>query len=663
VQLVLPHGDQRAGLGIDLVVFADGSQVALAELLQTAGLEVDQDPHRGANDIAGEGYLYGGAGDDRLSAIGPGDSSLLAPAHAFRTSALIGGSGRDTLIGSAGGDLLLGNDIVATTHADLPWTVSNLWDLGNQYRGGAGDDSIWATAGSDLFEFALGDGLDRITDALHDSSYRQARAVSGLDWRDAGLAQWLPHLQDPAVQDGGHLAQLLSSADVLRFAAGVEPDAVQVSRVGDDLSFAHSNGLDGVIFEGWFDSPVNQLARVEFASGALWDRAVIDALAEGRVPNRAPTPGEALAPLVVDENAWFSHAVSGRAFEDPDGDPLQLRLESTDGRPLPGWLGFDPDTAVIQGLPGQADVGSLSLRLFASDPSGLEAWQDLYLDVRNVNDAPVVREALADQVLTSGTHWRYAVPDGAFHDQDPGDVLSYSLERPGVGGLPDWLTFDPATGLAQGTAPVHAMGVLGLQLTATDQAGASASQSFELVIQPDLAATVGSDGRDVLRAGPSGGWLQGADGNDWLIGRRGDDVLDGGPGNDLLAGAGGNDLYRFGRGGGSDRIFDMGRHGETNRLGFDSGIEVEQLWFRRSGGDLEVSILGTGDRVRVTAWYLADRARLASFHAADGRVLETAGVAALVDAMAAFQPPAAGETSLPAGYRAALEPVLAAAWQ
>lgn len=663
VNIVLPHSDQRAGLGIDYLVFGDGSQVGLGELLQDAGLTLGQDPHLEPNVLAGEGYLYGAAGDDHLTATGAGEPSMLAPVHALRTAALIGGSGRDTLVGSAGNDLLLGNDIVASSHADLPWTLSNLWDSGNEYRGGPGDDLIWATAGSDLFEFAPGDGLDRVTDALHDAAYRQAVSVSGLDWRDPQLAGWLPGRDDPAVQQAANLAQLLESTDVLRFGGGIEPGDIRVSRVDDDLLFGHANGVDGVIFDGWFDSPVNQLGRVEFASGAAWERPAIDALAAGRTPNSAPVAAAVVPPLVADEDAPFNFALPAGVFQDPDGDALQLRLAGADGGALPAWLEFDPGSASMQGLPGQADVGTHALRLTATDPWGAEAWQDLTLEVRNVNDAPVALAPVAGQVLTRGVHWHFELPAGAFADPDPGDVLRYAVERQGPGALPGWLDFDPDTGVMQGTAPVHAIGTLGLRIVATDPAGESASQALDLRIEAGMEPTVGSDRRDLLRAGSGGGWLSGEGGNDWLIGGRGDDVLEGGAGNDALAGGGGEDLYRFGHGGGRDRLFDLARRGETNHLAFDTGIEPDQLWFRRRGQDLEVSIVGTEDRVRIQAWYLAEGARRMAFHTADGRGLEGGQVAQLVEAMAAFRPPAAGETDLPLEYRQALEPVLAAAWQ
>ena len=47
----------------------------------------------------------------------------------------------------------------------------------------------------------------------------------------------------------------------------------------------------------------------------------------------------------------------------------------------------------------------------------------------------------------------------------------------------------------------------------------------------------------------------------------------------------------------------------------------------------------------------------------NGKHLLEAQVDTLVNAMAAFMPPAAGQTSLPASYQTALNPVIAASWK
>ncbi|MBA2722952.1 MAG: hypothetical protein H0W48_03860 [Methylibium sp.] len=76
-----------------------------------------------------------------------------------------------------------------------------------------------------------------------------------------------------------------------------------------------------------------------------------------------------------------------------------------------------------------------------------------------------------------------------------------------------------------------------------------------------------------------------------------------------------------------------------------------------------MSIIGSSDSVKVENWYSAARYRTEEFHTADGQMLLESQVQNLVDAMASFALPAAGQTALPADYRTALAPTLAANWQ
>lgn len=78
---------------------------------------------------------------------------------------------------------------------------------------------------------------------------------------------------------------------------------------------------------------------------------------------------------------------------------------------------------------------------------------------------------------------------------------------------------------------------------------------------------------------------------------------------------------------------------------------------------MEVSVIGTTDKVAVANWYQGAGNHVEIFELANGTRLLDSQVQSLVDAMAAFSPPAAGETTLPSGYQANLLPVIAANWQ
>ena len=174
---------------------------------------------------------------------------------------------------------------------------------------------------------------------------------------------------------------------------------------------------------------------------------------------------------------------------------------------------------------------------------------------------------------------------------------------------------------------------------------------------------LGGDGNDFLYGGEGNDILKGGTGNDNLNGGTGDDVLEGGTGSDSLYGGSGNDTYLYRRGDGDDYFVDAdATTGNTDVLVFGEQITSDQLWFRRVGSDLEVSIIGTMDRVRVGNWYAGASNHLEQFKTADGKVLLDSQVDALVSAMAGFAPPPAGQTTRPAGYQSTLNPMIAASW-
>ena len=165
----------------------------------------------------------------------------------------------------------------------------------------------------------------------------------------------------------------------------------------------------------------------------------------------------------------------------------------------------------------------------------------------------------------------------------------------------------------------------------------------------------GNELNNVLTGNSEANVLMGGAGNDTLNGGAGADTLDGGIGNDRLSGGAGNDTYLFGRGSGADILSDYDlTPGNIDVLTIDSGVATDQLWFRQAGSDLEVSIIGTTDKSTISNWYAGNAYHVEQFKTADGKMLLDSQVDALVSAMAAFAPPAAGQTTLPPDYQAAL---------
>ncbi|MEQ9143979.1 MAG: putative Ig domain-containing protein [Parvibaculaceae bacterium] len=178
-------------------------------------------------------------------------------------------------------------------------------------------------------------------------------------------------------------------------------------------------------------------------------------------------------------------------------------------------------------------------------------------------------------------------------------------------------------------------------------------------IQGDIGAAFDSE----ILAGRGGvDYLTGTGGDDVLIGGAGNDTLDGSVGNDIIAGGSGNDTlvggvgvdtYVFGRGDGSDVVNSYGVEGGV--LALDGDVDFDQLWFKKEIYDLRVTIVGTNDSILLRNKLLFGSGNQSDVNqiSAGGHQLNftQANLNNLVNAMAAFSPPALGQLELPDNIR------------
>ena len=132
-------------------------------------------------------------------------------------------------------------------------------------------------------------------------------------------------------------------------------------------------------------------------------------------------------------------------------------------------------------------------------------------------------------------------------------------------------------------------------------------------------------------------WVNGGTGNTVTASSYDTITIGGGVG--ATVDGGGNDSYQFGSTFGATTIDNNASGGLTaanGTIGFGSGITDENLWFKQSGNNLLIELLGTTDTITVDNWFGSNAGAQVSEIDADGLKLTTA-VASLVSAMATYQ--------------------------
>ena len=172
----------------------------------------------------------------------------------------------------------------------------------------------------------------------------------------------------------------------------------------------------------------------------------------------------------------------------------------------------------------------------------------------------------------------------------------------------------------------------------------------------------GGAGTDTLRGESGNDTLNGGANNDTLYGGSGNDTLRGGSGNDHLQGDGGSDTYVFNTGFGADTIHNHDTQAGSVDIAQFSGVSIENLWFSRSGNNLQINVAGSDDQVTINHWYTNSGYQLDSIKAGTSVLLNNK-VDQLVSAMASYSVPSGVGTVIPEATMNSLRPVITAAWQ
>ena len=128
-----------------------------------------------------------------------------------------------------------------------------------------------------------------------------------------------------------------------------------------------------------------------------------------------------------------------------------------------------------------ANVGSITVKVTATDESSVTISDTFTITIANTNDTPTVANAIADQSVDEDSAFIFTVPADTFNDKD-GDTLPYTATLSDGSALPSWLSFDASTQTFSGTPLNDDVGSINIQVTATDAAGVTISDTFAIAV-------------------------------------------------------------------------------------------------------------------------------------------------------------------------------------
>jgi Ca2+-binding RTX toxin-like protein len=483
----------------------------------------------------------------------------------------------DQIFGSAGADNISGlggDDSINANEGD------------DVLNGGSGDDAIHGGQGSDTYIFGSGDGWDYIEEG------------------------------DSATGD----------VDTLLFEAGISPEDLIITQEENDL-YVEIDGETGLYIPTWFRDGAYQIERFEFADGTVWDVEDIESQVEvplgteddeeiygtsrgdllfgsagidslyGNLGDDVLIGGlgadhyeESKGSDVYVFNAGDIAAddveyINGN-YEHPDASPHNDSI-SLGGGLNPSDIYAYLEAGSEQWSGGEASWSILSLRLggdggivqidwlsFYSDQgyeenndNRIERLQFIGLSGSQIFDLIGLIEARYDDLVEA---WENGTFIPLF---TPGTLTEFDIT---------------ATAELSGGDAAYNYALTGDPLTVPPNIVNGGEADDSLTGTAEIDAMFGLGGNDTLH---------GLDGNDILDGGDGNDTLDGGEGDDALEGGAGNDGYEFGIGSGQDTLTDEA--GAVDTIYFGPGIAPEDVEIRLQGEYLEVSIVGTDDRLSI----------------------------------------------------------------
>jgi hypothetical protein len=108
--------------------------------------------------------------------------------------------------------------------------------------------------------------------------------------------------------------------------------------------------------------------------------------------NRPPQVNIALEDQGATSGYAFQYIIPANAFIDPDNNPLTYAATLYSGAQLPAWLSFNAATRTFSGMPAGTGNQTWTIRVSATDPSGLSAYDDFILSKEGSGGSKSIEE-------------------------------------------------------------------------------------------------------------------------------------------------------------------------------------------------------------------------------------------------------------------------------
>ena len=365
----------------------------------------------------------------------------------------------------------------ATEYDDLIWGSEGA----DVIDGLTGDDTIYGNGGDDVVDG--GGGADEI---LGGFGYDILRGGAGDDYVDASVGGY-------DLLDGGEGNDHLYYDSRAVAIGGPGDDLVEVYGDNSIVAFNPGDGNDTVYAVAGFTLSIGGgVGPADLGLSIDGQDLVLSVGAQDSVRLTTDFPGSGTWPTMLlqlfgSAHIYYLGGVVNEFYARRAADPRLTDLAL--GDVLPDYLLVSSETGALGGIIAHqyATRGSLA---HVPDSDLLPVLQDSQFGgffqstgYAGSNAPPTLEVPLTDAVASEDSPFVYQIPSGTFADPDAGDTLSYAATRADGTALPGWLEFNIETQTFSGTPLQADVGTFEVTVTATDNGGLGAEDTFAVTVE------------------------------------------------------------------------------------------------------------------------------------------------------------------------------------